>query len=81
MSGVKTDNDLKMYTRRNFLFYLGVACAVCLPLNIALEALAFSDSLNLAIVATTCLAISIFGMREGIFAPAPKSASRSRARG
>jgi hypothetical protein len=75
---MKAGDNLKMYTMRHALFYLGVTCAVCLPLNIVLEVLAFSESLNLAVVTTTALAISIFGMREGLFAPTqPSSKSRS----
>jgi hypothetical protein len=70
---MNSGNDLKMYTMRNFLFYLGVTCAVCLPLNIAMEVLGWSNSVNFAVVAVTGLSISIFGMREGLFAPAKSS--------
>jgi hypothetical protein len=64
---MRSNNKLKMYTVRHFLFYMGVTCAVGCVLAIALNVLAWSNGLNFVAAAVTGLAISAFAMREGLF--------------
>jgi hypothetical protein len=73
---MKPRDDLKMYTLRHFLFYMGVTCVVGTVLSIASRVMGWSNGLTFVLVLVTGLTISAIAMREGLFGPSQSSDAR-----
>lgn len=71
-------DDLKMYTLRHFLFYMGVTCVVGTVLSIASRVMNWSNGLTFVLLLVTGLTISAIAMREGLFGPTRSSDARPR---
>ena len=77
---MKPRDDLKMYTLRHFLFYMGVTCVLGTVTGIASHVLDWSNGLNFSVLLVAGLAVSAVAMREGLFAPSRPSDARHHSR-
>jgi hypothetical protein len=69
---MKPSNELKMYTLRHFLFYMGVAAVLGVVVSAAGEVLGWSNGLTFGALLTAGLVVSTAAMREGLFGPAQR---------
>lgn len=77
---MKPHNDLKMYTLRHFLFYMGVTCVIGAVIAVAARTMDWSNGLTFVVLLVTGLTISAIAMREGLFGPAQPVDSRHQHR-
>ena len=68
--------NLKIYTLRHFLFYMGVICIISMIVIAASEVLDLSYGLSVAILIGAGLLVPTVALRESLFAPAEKSRQR-----
>jgi hypothetical protein len=72
--------DLKIYTLRHFLFYMGVACIASTLVWATSEALAWSYNLSVAVLFVAGVVVCLLALRESLFAPAQKPRRRAHGR-
>lgn len=65
-------SDLKIYTLRHFLFYMGVACVASTLVWAASELLSWSYGLSVAVLFVAGVAVCLTALRESLFAPAQR---------
>ena len=66
-------NDLKIYTLRHFLFYMGVACAASTLVWAVSELLSWSYGLSVAVLFVAGVAVCLMALRESLFAPVQRT--------
>jgi hypothetical protein len=69
---MKPRNGLKMYTLRNSLFYIGLACLGGAIVGAAAELMDWSQGLVYAVGLPIALVIGLMSIRESLFAPAQR---------
>lgn len=77
---MKPGNDLKIYTLRHFLFYMGIACIASAIVWVASEVLGWSYGLSVAVLFVAGLVVVAMALRESLFAPAPRPTERRHSR-
>jgi len=75
---VKSADDLKMYTLRHFLFYMGMAALAGAVIGALASAMAWSSGLVYGVGLSVGFLIVVFAMREGLFGPPRDGAKRHR---
>lgn len=61
---------MKILTMRHFLFYMGMACVATVVVWGASEVLSWSNGLTVAALVVIETLVSLFALRESLFAPA-----------
>jgi len=67
---MKPHEEIKVHTLRHFFFYVGLACLAGAVIGAAASAMDWSTGVVYAVGLSTALAISLIGLREGLFTPA-----------
>jgi hypothetical protein len=76
---MKPREDLKMYTLRHFLFYLGVSAAAGAIIGALAGAMDWSSGLVYGVGLSAVAAIAALALREGLFGP-PRHSGKSQHR-
>jgi hypothetical protein len=66
---MKPHEDLKMYTLRHFLFYIGAAAVMGAVVGAASGLLGWSNGLTYGVGLTGALIVGTMAVREGLFGP------------
>lgn len=69
---MKPHSEMKILTMRHFLFYMGVACIAAMLVLAATELLSWSNGLSFAALVVVETLVSLFALRESLFAPATR---------
>jgi hypothetical protein len=69
---MKPRDDLKIYTLRHFLFYMGIAGVTSTVIWAASEILDWSYGLSVAVLLVAGLIVPMVALRESLFAPAQR---------
>ena len=69
---MKPHAEMKILTMRHFLFYMGMACVATIVVWGASEVLDWSNSLTVAVLVVVETLVSLFALRESLFAPATR---------
>lgn len=70
---MRSDQNLKMYTLRHFLFHMGVAGVIGLAIGVAKGEFGWSDGLTFGVAVAALTIASTFAVREGLFGSSRRS--------
>jgi hypothetical protein len=73
---MKPRENLKMYTLRHFLFYMGVSAAAGAVIGVLAGVMDWSSGLVYGVGLSTVAAITVLALREGLFGPPHRSGKR-----
>jgi hypothetical protein len=73
---MRSDQNLKMYTPRHFLFHMGIAGIVGLAIGVAKGQFGWGDGLTFGVAVVAMTIASTFAVREGLFGPSRRSDRR-----
>jgi hypothetical protein len=77
---MKPRNELKIYTLRHFLFYMGITWVAAAVIWAASEVFDWSYGLSVGVLIVAGLIVPTVALRESLFAPAQKPGRRQHSR-